>query len=163
GLPWSFVWSGASGNPIYLGVDQTWFGGASWTRPVLNMDNPLSTARPSSCRYDDSSITTLDLHSNANITADNLEFTGKCWAGGAAPTGPEYFYSNVIRHTNECVGIWAKTVSNTFYFFNNVSWHYRENTDGTSGTDGTNCYMIPVNLGSTSPNACIYKNTSDWP
>jgi len=83
--------------------------------------------------------------------------------GGVAATGPYYFYNNVMRHTNEGVGVWAETVSNPFYFFNNVSWHYRENTDGTNSTDGTNCYMITVNLGSTSPNAYIYNNTFDSP
>ena len=34
---WSFGWSGSSGNYIQIGgLDQTWYAGGSWTRPVLN-------------------------------------------------------------------------------------------------------------------------------
>ncbi len=27
---------GTAGNPVYFGVDQTWFAGSSWTRPILD-------------------------------------------------------------------------------------------------------------------------------
>src|SRR6202521_3609120 len=33
---------GSSGNPIYYGVDPAWFSGASWSRPILTADNPLT-------------------------------------------------------------------------------------------------------------------------
>ena len=287
GLPWSWSWSGSSGNPIYIGVDQNWFTGSSWARPVFNMDNPLSTSRPSSCVHDDSSLVTLDTHSDTYLTVDNFEFTGKCWGGAAAgaylyaagngdklsnnyfhgwtyatsssddshamihgglpngqymlctqnvfdgsdsslgttggqasgfaiyntcseisfnvfrhvsngmineannvhdnfleylyepqgsqhgnifetnggvsATGAFYFYNNIMRHTNEGVGVWAETVNNPFYIFNNVSWHYRENSDGTNGSDGTNCFMVTVNSGSSAADAYFYNNTLDSP
>jgi len=41
GVTWpnaSFMWNlpgGATGNPVYVGVDQTWYAGSSWVRPVL--------------------------------------------------------------------------------------------------------------------------------
>lgn len=32
----SWQWTGASGSPIYVGVDKSWFAGASWVRPIFN-------------------------------------------------------------------------------------------------------------------------------
>lgn len=34
---WS--WSGASGSPIYVGVDKTWYSGSSWSRPIWTCKN----------------------------------------------------------------------------------------------------------------------------
>ncbi|MGA9041493.1 MAG: hypothetical protein WB421_13230 [Terriglobales bacterium] len=89
---WNWSRSGSSGNCnldasagsvvttscIYIGVDQTWFTGSSWTRPVLNMDNPLSTSSPSSCSYDDSGKNIWVISGNY-VIVDNFEFTGYCW------------------------------------------------------------------------------------
>jgi hypothetical protein len=34
---WTWSWSGTSGSPISIGgLDQTWYSGSSWTRPILN-------------------------------------------------------------------------------------------------------------------------------
>jgi hypothetical protein len=81
---WHIAWSGSSGNPIYFGVDQTWFSGASWTRPILNGDNPTSKTGVSSCTYDQSTEVFLQAASISNITVDNFEFTGLCWHGNQA-------------------------------------------------------------------------------
>lgn len=35
-FPITWTWSGTSGSPIYIGVDQTWYSGGSWTRPIFN-------------------------------------------------------------------------------------------------------------------------------
>jgi hypothetical protein len=40
---WIFPYSGTSGNPIYVGVDPTWFTGGSWSRPIMNLDNAPPT------------------------------------------------------------------------------------------------------------------------
>ena len=34
---WTISWSGSSGAPIYFGVDQTWYTGSSWARPIWDM------------------------------------------------------------------------------------------------------------------------------
>ncbi len=80
GLPWKWNWGGASGSPIYIGVDQTWYTGSSWTRPILSGDNPLTTSAVSSCKYDQSSVAFVSLN-NTNVTFDNFEFLGGCWHG----------------------------------------------------------------------------------
>jgi hypothetical protein len=80
GLPWTFSFSGSSGNNIYVGVDMTWFDGSSWSRPVLTMDNPISSTIVSSCTFDDTSKQAVVI-SGSHVTFDNFEFTGKCWNG----------------------------------------------------------------------------------
>jgi hypothetical protein len=82
GGTWNWTWSGSSSNPIYLGVDQTWYSGGSWARPVLNGDNPLSTSFVSSCAYDDSGGGTMNMVaiSASYVTYDNFEITGICWS-----------------------------------------------------------------------------------
>lgn len=79
---WTFTWSGSSGNPIYIGVDLTYFAGGSWVRPILNGDNPLNTmpgvvnSQVASCAHPGS----LDFEVDGNwVTVDNFEFTGFCW------------------------------------------------------------------------------------
>src|ERR1019366_1064918 len=35
-MPWTWgSWAGTSGSFIYIGVDQTWFTGGSWARPII--------------------------------------------------------------------------------------------------------------------------------
>lgn len=90
GLPWTCGYNGSScsgtaTNPVYIGIDLTWYAGASWTRPIFNMDNPLSTSPVSSCVYDDGVMTGSLYHQivffyNTNyLIFDNFEFKGYCW------------------------------------------------------------------------------------
>jgi hypothetical protein len=90
GLPWTCGYngsscSGTSGSPVYIGFDLTWYAGASWARPIFNMDNPLTTSAVASCAYDDGAITGALYHepvflSHDNyLIFDNFEFEGFCW------------------------------------------------------------------------------------
>jgi len=80
GVPWNWNWSGSVGNPIYIGVDQTWYSGTSWSRPILTGDNPITTSPVSSCSYDESTASFVNLN-NPNVTFDNFEMKGLCWHG----------------------------------------------------------------------------------
>jgi hypothetical protein len=96
GGSWVFNWSGNSsncqldpssgsiekGSCIYIGVDQSWYSGSSWSRPQMNMDNPLSTGRPSSCSFDESQFGALWLR-GAYLVLDNFEWFGECWNSGS--------------------------------------------------------------------------------
>ena len=299
GGSWSWSWSGSSTNCqldssagavsktscIYIGVDQTWFSGASYSRPTFSQDNPITTARPGSCSHDSTNFNAINLGNQNYVILDGLEMSGVCWQGGAnaewvvaagtqvevsnnyfhgwiygsgsssddyaaisgnmpkgnyilcdhnvfdngdgslgatagqasgfaiynsckeiaynvfshvsngcicnpasvhdnlfqylyepqgsqhgnivetntaqSVTGPVYFYNNVMHNTNEGVGVWLETVSDNLYFFGNVSWHYRENSDGTNGNDGTNCYMLDQT--SSSASVYFYNNSNDYP
>lgn len=68
-------WSGTAANRIYIGVDQTWFAGASWTRPILNCQN-------TQCGADN----VIWLPANY-VTFDNIEITGWQNGGGGGANG----------------------------------------------------------------------------
>jgi hypothetical protein len=85
GGTWTWQWNGTTVNPIYIGVDQTWFTGGSWSRPILTGDNPL-TPNPgvpgdsvTSCAHQIASSNTMWF---AQVTShyilDNFEMTGIC-------------------------------------------------------------------------------------
>jgi hypothetical protein len=73
-LGWEWTWSGSAGNPIYIGVDQTWYAGSSWSRPIFNGGGqPIPT-------WNDSNHTPrvnefFGLSANY-VTVDNIEWTG---------------------------------------------------------------------------------------
>jgi hypothetical protein len=62
-LPLAFTWNGTSGSPIYVGVDLTWFTGASWVRPILDCQSTACGGH--------------HIQTNASyVTIDNLEMKG---------------------------------------------------------------------------------------
>jgi hypothetical protein len=82
GGPWGFNNSpapaGTSAHPIYLGVDQTWYSGSSWSRPILTYDNPPNASQTlSSCPLPTRG-NLLDLSGGAYFIVDNFEMTGVC-------------------------------------------------------------------------------------
>jgi hypothetical protein len=88
---WWIKQSGTLANPIYWGVDQTWFTGASWHRPVFTNDNPIFTPSApvytdptstavSSCLFPQQNLDDVSLGLNTQFYIfDNFEFTGMCW------------------------------------------------------------------------------------
>ncbi|MGB8832577.1 MAG: hypothetical protein WCC95_10540 [Candidatus Sulfotelmatobacter sp.] len=87
---WNWNWSGSSGSAIYIGVDQTWYSGGSWARPIFSGDNPLSTSFVGSCSYDESGLQFINLTSLKYVTVDNFEWSGKCWKSNSTYTGVIY-------------------------------------------------------------------------
>jgi hypothetical protein len=82
-LTWS--WSGSSGSPIYLGVDEAWYSGSTWARPIFTGDNPL-TPNPgvfgdsvSTCPYQSGTNNIIISFLNQSyVTFDDVEFVGMC-------------------------------------------------------------------------------------
>jgi hypothetical protein len=74
GVTWpnaSFQWSlpgGAVGNPVYVGVDKTWYTGSSWTRPILTAGGTLITNNNDTMFW-----------VPGYVTVDNFEITGFYW------------------------------------------------------------------------------------
>ncbi len=91
GLQWMWKWSGSSASPIYIGVDQTWYSGSVWKRPILNLDNPTSTSFVTSCAYDEYNFNAVNLNGVNYVTFDNFEFTGVCWTQLPTYGGANYF------------------------------------------------------------------------
>jgi hypothetical protein len=133
GIPWNFSWGGTSGSPIYVGVDQTWYAGSAWTRPVLNGDNPLSTSAVSSCKYDESSLAFVNL-SATNITFDNFEFTGGCWRGTQNGYSSYTGMSYITRYVDASQNPINITVENVYMH----GWTHVTFSCGSGGTSG-NC------------------------
>jgi hypothetical protein len=92
GWSWSPSWNGSSGNPIYIGVDLTWYAGASFARPIMSGDNPLSTGFVAGCAYDQSQAIALSLTKNSYITIDNFEWPGRCWSSPSSNSAAIYSY-----------------------------------------------------------------------
>jgi hypothetical protein len=62
---WAWNWSGTSGARIYLGVDQSWYTGRSWTRPIFDAEGMVMSSG------------NVFLRNNGNyVTVDNIEFRG---------------------------------------------------------------------------------------
>ncbi len=101
-----------STNPIYYGVDPTWYTGGSWVRPVLTADNSLCNSSTtgtlpdgatctgwtdqygqpgyyvSSCPYQvGNSNNLVDVGYSKYIALDNLELTGLCMSHTNQPSG----------------------------------------------------------------------------
>jgi hypothetical protein len=106
--------NGTSSKPLYVGVDQTWYSGGAWSRPILTADNPLCNAgtangttcisNPSnscapsagsactglfyvnSCPYQvGSSNNLVDVTFRQYYIIDNLEMTGLCQSDSGQP------------------------------------------------------------------------------
>jgi hypothetical protein len=111
GLPWTTVGSGTASNPIYYGVDHTWWNsaacGSSWCRPVLNGDNPLSTTAVSSCGTGNATNTVMLDDTTTYGVLDDFEMLGLCWSDNPVPYYDDSFiainstngtYSNIYVH-----------------------------------------------------------------
>lgn len=70
-MTWTISYSGDSTLVIYLGVDQTWYNGSTWTRPILNGGGAIVTGGPGK--------NVFVLITGNYVTFDNIEFTGLYW------------------------------------------------------------------------------------
>jgi hypothetical protein len=66
GATWK--WSGTTTNPIYIGVDQAWYSGSAWSRPIWTCGGS------SVCSSDTGAY--LGLGGTSNVIVDNIEVTG---------------------------------------------------------------------------------------
>jgi hypothetical protein len=69
-FPITWKWSGANGNNIYIGVDQSWYAGSSWTRPVFD-----AGGTPIAGNYNQF----IRAMSTSYQTWDNIEMKGLNW------------------------------------------------------------------------------------
>lgn len=126
----SWSWNGTSGSRIYIGVDQTWFAGSSWTRPKFDCQNT-----------DCSSDNILWIPGNYT-TFDNIELTGYEQSGGGNKL--VWVYGNFDEIENLYIHGWSRTstISNSYAITNDTSGGFGQ---GTSVHDN-------VIDGSDSPN-----------
>jgi hypothetical protein len=113
GGTWSWSWSGSSGSPIYIGIDQTWYSGSSWVRPILTGDNPLSSSFVASCSYDNYAALAAGAFFTNNgsisyVTLDNFDWQGRCWGASSGSYGGMIYLQSTPGHiiisNNYCHG-----------------------------------------------------------
>ena len=81
------IYQGAQTGCIYYGVDQTWFAGGSWARPILTGDNPTSASPVATCTYQTAGGTNAMVITAPNSIFDNFELTGLCGTTESASQG----------------------------------------------------------------------------
>jgi len=104
-LTWTWTWSGAAGNRIYVGVDETWYTGASFVRPKLDAEFLCCASG------------LMSISSAGHITIDDLEFTGLMmnYPGNSPSLGiltynGDIFMTRLYVHNwNRCTGAGAPT------------------------------------------------------
>jgi hypothetical protein len=128
-MTWS--WSGNSSNPIYIGVDPTWYSGSSWARPIFNGDNPTSTSAVSACTYDDSYTYFLQL-SAQYVQFDNFEWTGLCWHGNQSNNDENVCCSGYLSWSTGDSTADHNTLLNHYMH----GWTHRENGCSISSSSG---------------------------
>lgn len=106
GGTWTWAWRGTSSQEIYIGVDQTWYSGSSWARPILTGDNHTSTSAVASCTYQSGTNNVmLTFNDMQYYQFDNFELLGLCEASSSQSNvyivdgnvGPST-YSNLYIH-----------------------------------------------------------------
>jgi len=134
GINWQ--WAGTSTNPIYVGIDQTYYAGSSWSRPVFNCQNTGCAAN----QYGN----IIWIAANY-VSFDNIEFTGyqQQNSGGENLVA---VYANYDTVENFYVHGWSRTSGSSAY----NSYVLTNNWSGGGGI-GT-VFQGNVIDGSDSPN-----------
>lgn len=122
-MSWNISFSGSASNPIYFGVNQTWYTGSSWTRPILNAGGDPVTGNGNTNTF-------INLTGNY-VQLDNFEFTGMFFNDSYSKYG-DNSYINKGGSTHSYI---------TNNYFHNWSWASGSKLDG-----------LNVILGSTTDN-----------
>jgi len=132
-FPITWTWSGSSGSPIYIGVDQTWYTGSSWSRPIFNAGGSAISGANNDFIY---------IIGYQYVTFDNIEMTGFYWTGA----GSFGHLSYIDIRTSDYI-----TLTNL----------YLHNWTHAAGADDSNCYIVlgdggsPFSAHSTFDNGII--------
>lgn len=84
-LQWNWTWGGSSAASIYIGVDQTWYSGSGWARPILNGGGTQVSGNNDFINLQGSP---------SYIQIDNIEFTGLYWSGTPSYGSAIYIEAN---------------------------------------------------------------------
>jgi hypothetical protein len=159
---WSAGTGGTLSNPIYVGVDQSWFSGGSWARPILTGDNPvcgpsnvggnchsgslanykLSQYYVSSCAYQvGSGNIMIHTSGSSHYLFDNFEIAGLCQNAVGQPGGRDeymtYGSSGDMRFLNLYLHGWTHL-------------QYADVNGGSGCNSGNVCFGISIFAGGKS-------------
>jgi hypothetical protein len=153
GQSWNFSHSGSTGSPIYIGVDQTWYAGSSWARPLFSGDDAITTNTVNSCTYDFNNINVVLLGTDNHIRLDNIEMSGFCYSGQSGVNagfvnfgGTDAIIENMYFHgmtiqtdltDDEQVAIHGSGNGFKADLTNQCIYNVFDNSDGSLGNSGT--------------------------
>jgi len=193
GGTWNFNVSpypmGKSTNPIYIGVDQTWYSGGSWVRPIFTADNPLCNGNTlganclsgtdtfnqtyyyvNSCAYQASGGNNIiDVSGLAYYIIDNFEMTGLCMSDVGQPGGRDTYISYHSVCNQSCSGSNPPLIITNNYIHGGSHLKYAA-MNGSAGCNGsTVCFdlwafqggIINVSVGETIQNNVVDFADSD--
>lgn len=142
-FPITWKWSGASGNPITVGVDQTWYNTttcpSSWNRPVFNAGG--TAIQPPECSGGNSNKF-LIFSSATYVTFNWIELTGLYW------NSDQY---------NSCWSTTAFVSANGSDYITLSNFYIHNWSVGPSATDAD--HLIAVGSGSPWCDNCLLTNT----
>lgn len=139
-FPWTWKWNGAGGNPIQVGgLDQTWFSGAAWTRPILNGGGTFPNNGSNQIFF-------FSLSGASYVTVAWMEFTG--------------FY--IGSNATEWVGYLDRGANGTNINIHDNYFHGWTHAAGISeGGPGGNVTAILCRTGGTDATTSVYRNVID--
>ena len=97
--------SGTSSNPIYYGVDLTWYSGGSWSRPIWSC---ASTAPY--CGGTGNGQKSFWFTTASNVIVDNIEITGYQTSGGGGGN-MFYTYQGAVNYSRLYIHGWSHSPS----------------------------------------------------
>jgi hypothetical protein len=119
GINWQ--WGGTSGNPIYIGVDPTWYSGSAWARPIWTCGGVACAGATASYFWN---------ASGAYVILDNFELTGLFESPTVSPaffcaSGLNQIYENLYMHGWSHFPRITTTAARGFGCVNNSGWTLR--------------------------------------
>ena len=153
---------GTASHPIYLGVDQSWFSGGSWARPILTADNPLCNGNTlgancltgtdtfgqtyyyvNSCGYQAGSANDLiNVSGLEYYIVDNFEMTGLCQSHVGQPNGDDTYltYTSICNQNNCTSGV--PFIATNLYIHGASHLNYAGPNGSGSCTGSTVCFNL---------------------
>jgi len=136
---------GSSSATDYYGVDKTWFTGASWTQPIIDMQTTMTDWYGNGQNY---------------FTIDNLEFTGFYWTGNPNSTLVNYIGlgggNNIIIENCTFTGWTHDTyANNTFDDFNAIDGAAASPWNDPLTVTNNTCFQNS-SAGSSDSGTCVY-------
>jgi hypothetical protein len=134
-----------SSGYIYVGVDQTWYTGSAWSRPILNAGG--SVVNPPS-----NGVANAVFRLAANyVIVDNLECTGLYWSGSPA-------YGSGV-----CFPLWAGSPGDGTHdiFEHNYVHGWSHGTAGSGTQDNPCAFLGDSGIPNNNVNSYLYQNVVD--
>ena len=94
GINWNY--GGTSPNPIYIGVDQGWYSGSAWTRPIWSCGGATCTGAQTGYYW--SSTKSYVMLDNIEMGGFFVDTTSNSGAVIINPCGTNQIYENIYMH-----------------------------------------------------------------